>query len=76
MSRFNQWQPPTGVLGTVFDYPGRFRRYHEMGYLTAAHHATLQRLLTVAGAVDEPNHGDPLASNILIGSHDEIVLLD
>lgn len=72
----NQWQPPTGTFAVAYDYEDRFRRYHALGWLTDADLAALQHLLRVAGNLDQVNHGDPIASNILLRGHHGATLLD
>lgn len=76
VNAFNRWQPPAEVFEVIFDYADRFRRYHALGYLADADHDVLQRLLATTGQPDQPNHGDPLASNILLDDRDQVTLLD
>ncbi len=71
----NRWPAPA-PLGTVLDYPDRFRRYHDKGYLTSADHDALRRLLARAGQPGQLNHGDPLPANILIDTTRGAALLD
>lgn len=71
----NMWPAPAS-FGAVLDYPDRFRRYHDKGYLTGADHDALQRLLAHAGQPSQLNHGDPLPSNILIDTTQGAALLD
>lgn len=73
---FNQWRPPADAFAVIFDYEDRFRRYHASGWLTDTDLAALQRLLPIAGSPDQINHGDPLASNILLGNDGGATLLD
>jgi hypothetical protein len=72
----SQWVAPPGALGAVFDYPGRFRRYHASGYLSDADLAALDRLLSRSGTPGQVSHGDPLASNILLVPGSGAALLD
>ncbi|KIA61113.1 hypothetical protein FG87_32795 [Nocardia vulneris] len=76
VTALNRWRPPSGAFEVIFDYPDRFRRYHALSYLTDADHVVLQRLLARTGQPDQPNHGDPLASNILLDDRDQAILLD
>ncbi|MGX6601696.1 phosphotransferase family protein [Micromonosporaceae bacterium Da 78-11] len=76
VSALHHWHAPKDRFKTVFDYPERFSRYHANGYLTGADHEALNRLLADVAAPDELNHGDPLASNILIRDDGEATLLD
>ncbi|WP_433664686.1 phosphotransferase [Nocardia sp. CA-128927] len=76
VAAFNQWQPPGGAFAAVFDYADRFRRYHAQGWLEDRDLAALQKLLPRAGTPAEVNHGDPIASNILLGDHCSVTLLD
>ncbi|WP_222595267.1 phosphotransferase [Nocardia ninae] len=76
VAAFNRWQPPAEPFEVIFDYSDRFRRYHGLGYLSDADHDALQQLLTITGLPDQPNHGDPLASNILLDDRDQVTLLD
>jgi hypothetical protein len=73
---FNQWPASGSGFEVVFDYPDRFRRYRDKGYLTDADHDALARLLPRAGEPRQINHGDPLPSNILIGPSLGTTLLD
>ncbi|MGY2126404.1 phosphotransferase family protein [Nocardia gipuzkoensis] len=72
----NRWQPPAGAFDVIFDYRDRIGRYHARGYLTDTDRDALLRLVDRAGAVDQLNHGDPLASNILLREEAPAVLLD
>ncbi|MFF0488813.1 phosphotransferase [Nocardia sp. NPDC004068] len=76
IAAFNHWRPPAGALDVIFDYPDRFRRYHAAGYLSDADATALDQLLNTIVAAAEPNHGDLLASNILVDEQGEIALLD
>ncbi|WP_084497156.1 phosphotransferase [Nocardia amamiensis] len=72
----NRWQPPAGAFDMIFDYRDRIGRYHAHGYLTDTDRDALLRLVDRAGAADQLNHGDPLASNILLRDTTPAVLLD
>ncbi|MBF6339795.1 phosphotransferase [Nocardia abscessus] len=72
----NRWVPPTGAFDVVFDYRDRIHRYHSRGYLSDADRDALLRLLDRAGTPDEVNHGDPLASNILLCDDGTTTLVD
>lgn len=76
LNAVNQWSAPHGRFEAVFDYPDRFRRYHAKGYLTDQDREGLARLLYRAGQPSQLNHGDPLASNILIADKTRATLLD
>ncbi|MFF0489768.1 phosphotransferase [Nocardia sp. NPDC004068] len=76
IATFTHWHPPAGALDVMFDYSDRFRRYHAAGYLSDADAAALEQLLNTLVAAAEPNHGDLLASNILMDKQGEIALLD
>lgn len=73
---FNQWQPPIEAFEVVFDYPNRFRRYHAQGWLTDTDLDALQQLLARSGPPGQINHGDPIASNILLDDNHGATLLD
>lgn len=63
----NQWRPPASPgIGAVFDYLDRFARYRHRGLLTDADCAALHALMPAAGTPAQFNHGDLLASNVLI----------
>jgi hypothetical protein len=76
VSMLHQWAPPTESLPVIFDYQERFRRYHAAGHLTDADHTALLHLLDHTGDPSEVNHGDPLASNILLDQITGPALLD
>lgn len=68
------WATGRRLLGPVFDYPDRIRRYYAAGYLADDDRDALTSLL----AHRHPwqiNHGDPLPSNLLLTS-DGCVPLD
>ncbi|WP_067665946.1 phosphotransferase [Nocardia miyunensis] len=67
ISAITRWQPPRAVgVGPVGDYWDRVARYHRLGLLTDEDHAALQVLLPAAGPVDQFNHGDLLATNVMM----------
>lgn len=71
-----QWQPPAAPgIGTMFDYPDQFARYRHRGILTDNDYTTLHTLLPAAGAPNQFNHGDLLASNILL-THTTATVID
>ncbi|WP_194835950.1 aminoglycoside phosphotransferase family protein [Nocardia sp. XZ_19_369] len=76
VAALHRWQAPLKAFEVIFDYADRFRRYHTLGYLGDADHDVLQRLLATTGQPDQLNHGDPLASNILLDDRDQVTLLD
>lgn len=66
VTTLNRWQPPAGAFGTTLDYPARFRRYQQDGYLSDADHAALTHRLSRASPPREFNHGDALPSNFVL----------
>lgn len=73
---FNTWRAPDSRLHPIFDYADRFSRYHSLDYLTNADTKALGKLLDRSGPPIQINHGDPLASNILVDSAGVASLLD
>lgn len=76
VTALNGWNEAAARFSPTFDYPERLRRYHTKGYFTDDELTALLRLLGTLGRPDQVNHGDPLASNILIGTAGDAVLLD
>jgi hypothetical protein len=71
-----RWVPPAGALAPVFDYPDRVSRYHAAGFLDDGDTAALRALLAELPPPGQPNHGDPLPSNLLLTAGGGCVLLD
>lgn len=71
-----RWAPPAGALAPVFDYPDRVSRYHDAGFLDDGDAAALRALLAELPPPGQPNHGDPLPSNLLLTPGGGCALLD
>lgn len=71
-----RWAPPPGALAPVFDYPDRVSRYHAAGFLDDGDAAALRALLAGLPPPGQPNHGDPLPSNLLLTAGGGCALLD
>jgi hypothetical protein len=71
-----RWAPPAGALAPVFDYPDRVRRYHAADFLDDGDAAALRALLAELPPPGQPNHGDPLPSNLLLTGDGGCALLD
>lgn len=54
VSAFARWTPPSRVLRTVFDYPARIAKYHDLGFLDDSDHAALHRLLAEQAGIEVP----------------------
>lgn len=76
VTALNGWTAAAARFSPTFDYPERLHRYHDKGYLTDDELTALLRLVGTRSGPDQVNHGDPLASNILIGKAGDAVLLD
>jgi aminoglycoside phosphotransferase (APT) family kinase protein len=71
-----RWAPPPGALAPVFDYPDRVSRYHAAGFLDDGDATALRALLAELPPPGQPNHGDPLPSNLLLTAGGGCALLD
>jgi aminoglycoside phosphotransferase (APT) family kinase protein len=77
ITALSQWRCPAAQFTATFDYGERLSRYHARGYLSDEDLSLLRFLLSQYDAADQINHGDPLASNILIGpAGSTVALLD
>jgi hypothetical protein len=76
VTALNGWSEAAARFSPTFDYPERLHRYHAKGYLTDDELTALLQLLGPLGQPGQVNHGDPLASNILIGTAGDAALLD
>ncbi|MGH3067700.1 MAG: phosphotransferase family protein [Streptosporangiaceae bacterium] len=71
-----RWTPPPGALAPVLDYPDRITRYHAAGFLDDGDASALRALLAGLPRPGQPNHGDPLPSNLLLTASGGCALLD
>jgi Phosphotransferase enzyme family len=72
-----RWDPPAGALAPVFDYADRVGRYHHGGFFDDGDAAAaLRALLAELPPPGQPNHGDPLPSNLLLTPGGGCALLD
>lgn len=76
VTAFARWNPPSGVLAQVFDYPDRVERYHRSGFFDEDDRAALHALLEQTASSWRAAHGDPLPANLLLTDDGECVLLD
>jgi Phosphotransferase enzyme family len=76
LTALSQWRFPSATFTATFDYSERLSRYHAWGYLSDEDLSLLTLLLSQQRAPDQVNHGDPLASNILISPAGPPALLD
>ncbi|WP_435204911.1 phosphotransferase family protein [Micromonospora sp. bgisy143] len=66
ITALNEWTYPAARFSPTFDYSERVARYQAKGYLTEGQREALDSLLARCDAPAQLNHGDPLASNILL----------
>ncbi|MGV9211091.1 phosphotransferase family protein [Micromonospora sp. RB23] len=66
ITALNEWTYPAARFSPTFDYSQRVARYQAKGYLGEGQREALDSLLARCGAPAQLNHGDPLASNILL----------
>ncbi|MEU1358776.1 phosphotransferase [Micromonospora zamorensis] len=66
ITALNEWNYPAARFSPTFDYSERVARYQAKGYLTEGQRDALDSLLARGDAPAQLNHGDPLASNILL----------
>jgi len=71
-----RWDPPAGALAPVFDYADRIGRHHHGGFFDDRDAAALRALLAELPPPGQPNHGDPLPSNLLLTPGGGCALLD
>ncbi|MGC5322425.1 phosphotransferase family protein [Micromonospora arida] len=68
ITALNEWTYPAARFSPTFDYSDRVARYQAKGYLTEGQREALDSLLARCDAPAQLNHGDPLASNILLNA--------
>jgi hypothetical protein len=76
VTAFARWDPPAGALAPVFDYADRIGRYHRGGFFDDGDAVALRALLAELPPPGQPNHGDPLPSNLLLTTDGGCALLD
>ncbi|MET8365308.1 phosphotransferase [Micromonospora sp. NPDC005194] len=68
IAALNEWTYPAVRFSPTFDYSERLARYQAKRYLTEGQREALDSLLARCDAPAQLNHGDPLASNILLNA--------